>query len=185
MYVKRKVKWKCVLSWIDTSIVALEILYGTDIIKMNSNLEMKERLSKFMMLGLIIIGLFGCAPNTVTKQAIEDYKTAYPKISIGDARGHVLAILESSQQVIPLHLKKRPERYLSYGEQVEIHFIRTGLESGISNQDDDYTPYVFKNDLLVSVGWTYVSKTEFLNKSREAISAGGVRQEQDVVGDRR
>ena len=39
--------------------------------------------------------------------------------------------------------------------------------------------YVFKNDVLVSIGWTYVSKTEFLNKSREAISAGGVKQDQD------
>ena len=121
----------------------------------------------------------------VTKQAVEDYKTAYSKISIGDARGHVLGILDTSQQGIPLRFRKRPERYLSYGEQVEIHFVRTGLESGISNHDDDYTPFVFKNDVLVSIGWTYVSKTEFLNKSREAISAGGVKQDQDVVGDRR
>jgi hypothetical protein len=59
------------------------------------------------------------------------------------------------------------------------------LDSGGSNYDDDFTPYVFKNDVLVSVGWTYVSKTEFLYKAREAISAGGVKQDQDVVGDRR
>ena len=52
----------------------------------------------------------------------------------------MLAILDTSQQVIPLRFKKRSERYLSYGEQVEIHFVRTGLESGISNHDDDYTP---------------------------------------------
>ena len=51
----------------------------------------------------------------------------------------MLAILDTSQEVIPLRFKKRPERYLSYGEQVEIHFVRTGLESGISNHDDDYT----------------------------------------------
>ena len=162
-----------------------ENFYGTDIINMLFKTKTKTRSFKLVTLAIVIFGLFGCAPNTVTMKAVEDYEKAYSKISIGDARGHVLAILDSSQQVIPLRFKKRPERYLSYGEQVEIHFVRTGLESGISNHDDDYTPYVFKNDVLVSVGWTYVSKTEFLNKSLEAISAGGVKQDQDVVGDRR
>ena len=152
---------------------------------MLANTKMKDRSSKLVALAIVMVSLFGCAPNMATKQAVEDYKTAYSKISIGDARGHVLDILDTSQQAIPLRFRKRPERYLSYGEQVEIHFVRTGLESGISNHDDDYTPYVFKNNVLVSIGWTYVSKTEFLNKSREAISAGGVKQDQDVVGDRR
>ena len=165
--------------------MTLENFHGTDIINMRSKTKTKIRSFKLVTLAIVIFGLFGCAPNMVTMKAVEDYEKAYSKISIGDARGHVLAILDTSQQVIPLRFKKRSERYLSYGEQVEIHFVRTGLESGISNHDDDYTPYVFKNDVLVSIGWTYVSKTEFLNKSREAISAGGVKQDQDVVGDRR
>lgn len=168
--------------------MTLENFYGTDIIKMRAKTKMKNRLFEVVTLAILMVGLHGCAPNTVTEQAVqavEEYDKAYSKISIGDARGHVLAILDISQQVIPLRFKKRPERYLSYGEQVEIHFVRTGFESGISNDDDDYTPYVFKNGVLVSIGWTYVSKTEFLSKSREAISAGGVKQDQDVVGDRR
>ena len=165
--------------------MTLENLYGTDIISMSFKTKTKNRSFDLLTLTIVMVGLFGCAPNTVTEQAIDDYEKAYSKISIGDARVHVLAILDTNQQVIPLRFKKRPERYLSYGEQVEIHFVRTGLKSGISNHDDDYTPYVFKNDVLVSIGWTYVSKTEFLNKSREAISAGGVKQDQDVVGDRR
>ena len=74
---------------------------------------------------------------------------------------------------------------MSYGEQVEIHFVRTALTSGVENADDDFTPYVFKNDVLVSVGWTYVSKTDFLNKAKEAISAGGVKQDRNVFGVRR
>ncbi|MDA9006857.1 hypothetical protein N9J36_04490 [Litoricola sp.] len=74
---------------------------------------------------------------------------------------------------------------MSYGVQVEIHFIRTDLASGMGNADEDFTPYLFKNDVLVSVGWRYVSKTEFLEKAREAMSADGVKADQDVVGDRR
>ena len=46
-------------------------------------------------------------------------------------------------------------------------------------------PMSFKNDVLVSVGWTYVSKTDFLDKAKEAISAGGVKQDRNVFGVRR
>jgi hypothetical protein len=55
----------------------------------------------------------------------------------------------------------------------------------MANADEDFTPYLFKNDVLVSVGWRYVSKTAFLEKAREAMSAGGVKADQNVVGDRR
>ena len=142
---------------------------------------------KFGIVALVVsvLSVAGCASNPVTQKAVADYKSVASQISIGDAREHVLAILQTNQQVIPSHFKRQPERYLSYGEQVEIHFIRTRLDPGGSNSDDDFTPYVFKNDVLVSVGWTYVSKTDFLDKAREAISAGGVKQDQDVVGDRR
>ena len=131
------------------------------------------------------LSLVGCAPSLVTQQAVADYQTVASKVSIGDAKEYVLSALDSSQGVIPAHFKKQPERYLSYGVPVEIHFMRTDLASGMANEDADFTPYLFKNDLLVSIGWRYVSKTEFLKKSREAMSAGGVKADQDVVGDRR
>ena len=147
--------------------------------------QLKNHTSRTIAVLATAISLAGCAPNPVTQKAVAEYQSVASQISIGDARDYALAILQTNQQVIPSHFKRRPERYLSYGEQVEIHFVRSGLDSGDSNNDDDFTPYVFKNDVLVSVGWTYVSKTDFLDKAREAISAGGVRQDQDVVGDRR
>ena len=147
--------------------------------------QLKNQTRRTIAVLATAISLAGCAPNPVTQKAVADYKTVASQISIGDTRDYALAILQTNQQVIPSHFKRRPERYFSYGDQVEIHFIRTGLDSGSSNNDDDFTPYVFKNDVLVSVGWNYVSKTDFLDKAREAISAGGVRQDQDVVGDRR
>jgi len=152
---------------------------------MNQLFQMTYHKFGTIALMVSVLSVAGCAPNPVTQQAVADYKSVASQISIGDAREHVLATLQTNQQIIPSQFKRRPERYLSYGEQVEIHFVRTGLDSGGSNSDDDFTPYVFKNDVLVSVGWTYVSKTDFLDKAREAISAGGVKQDQDVVGDRR
>ena len=88
--------------------MTLENFHGTDIINMRSKTKTKTRSFKLVTLAIVIFGLFGCAPNTVTMKAVEDYEKAYSKISIGDARGHVLAILDTSQQVIPLRFKKRP-----------------------------------------------------------------------------
>jgi hypothetical protein len=152
---------------------------------MKTLFQLKNHTSRIIAVLATAISLAGCAPNPAIQKAVAEYQSVASQISIGDARDYTLAILQTNQQVIPLHFKRRPERYLSYGEQVEIHFVRSRLDSGDSNDDDDFTPYVFKNDVLVSVGWTYVSKTDFLDKAREAISAGGVKQDQDVVGDRR
>jgi hypothetical protein len=170
---------------VDEAAAPLEIKNGTDIKTMIKPIQRIYSFLNLVSLVAVIGGLIGCAPNSVTQNAVASYKSVTSQISIGDQRDYVLAILQTNQQRIPAHFRRSPERYLSYGDQVEIHFVRTGLDSSGSNYDDDFTPYVFKNDVLVSVGWTYVSKTEFLDKAREAISAGGVKQDQDVVGDRR
>ena len=76
------------------------------------------------------VSVVGCAPTAVTQQAVTDYQTVASQISIGDAKEYVLGALHTSQQAIPAQFKRPSEQYLSYGEQVEIHFVRTALVSG-------------------------------------------------------
>jgi hypothetical protein len=162
-----------------------ELEISTDRKSMNRSMILKQSLLRHLLIIMVGFGLAGCVPSLVTQQAVADYQTVASNVSIGDAKEHVLSILKTNQDVIPAQFKKRPERYLSYGVPVEIHFMRTDLESGLSSDDDDFTPYVFKNDVLVSVGWRYVSKAEFLDKAREAMSAAGAKADEDIVGDRR
>ena len=138
-----------------------------------------------ILLLVVGFGAAGCAPSMMTQRAVENYPVVAKTVSIGDAKEYVLSILQSNQDLIPAHFRKRHEQYVSYGETVEIYFARTDLASGIANSDEDFTPYLFRNDILVSIGWRYVSKTDFLEKVREAMSAGGARADLDVVGDRR
>ena len=165
--------------------ITLEIGGCTDINLMHQLIPRYCDLSRLMAVIAACVSVVGCAPTVVTQQAVTDYQTVASQISIGDAKEYVLSAIHTSQQAIPAQFKKPSEQYLSYGEQVEIHFVRTALTSGLENADDDFTPYVFKNDVLVSVGWTYVSKTDFLDKAKEAISAGGVKQDRNVFGVRR
>lgn len=134
---------------------------------------------------LMALYLQGCVSDKLVDQLATNYESVAPQIAIGDAKTHVLGLLKASQNIVPSSYKKKPERYLSYGEPLEIHFVRTSLHSGGDNADEDFTPYVFRNEVLVSVGWRYVSKSEFHDKSLEAISAGGVKPDQDVLGDNR
>lgn len=166
-------------------LITLEIGGRTDIGIMHQWIRRYCDLTQLMAVIAACVSIVGCAPTVVTQQAVTDYQTVASQISIGDAKEYVLSALHTSQQAIPAQFKKPSEQYLSYGEQVEIHFFRTTLTSGVENADDDFTPYVFKNDVLVSVGWTYVSKTDFLDKAKEAISAGGVKQDRNVFGVRR
>ena len=170
---------------VDIVMITIEIGGCTDITPMHQWIRRYCDLTRLMAVIVACVSVIGCAPTAVTQQAVNDYQTVASKISIGDAKQYVLSALHTSQQAISAQFKKPSEQYLSYGEQVEIHFVRTALTSGVENADDDFTPYVFKNDVLVSVGWTYVSKTEFLNKAKEAISAGGVKQDRNVFGVRR
>ena len=170
---------------INVVMTTLEIRGCTDIITMHQWIRRHCDLTRLMAVIAVCVSVVGCAPTAVTQQAVTDYQTVASQISIGDAKDYVLSALHTSQQAIPVHFKKPSEQYLSYGERVEIHFVRTALTSGVGNADDDFTPYVFKNNVLVSVGWTYVSKTEFLDKAKEAISAGGVKQDRNVFGVRR
>ena len=170
---------------VNVVMIPIEIESCTDITPMHQWIRRHCDLTGLMAVIVACVSVVGCAPTAVTQQAVTDYQAVASKLSIGDAKKYVLGALHSSQQAIPAQFKKPSEQYLSYGEQVEIHFVRTALTSGVENADDDFTPYVFKNDVLVSVGWTYVSKTDFLNKAKEAISAGGVKQDRNVFGVRR
>lgn len=170
---------------VNVVMITLEIGGCTDISFMHHLIQRYCGLSRLMAVIAACVSVVGCVPTAVTQQAVTDYQTVASQISIGDAKEYVLSAIYTSQQAIPAQFKKPSEQYLSYGEQVEIHFVRTALTSGVENADDDFTPYVFKNDVLVSVGWTYVSKTDFLDKAKEAISAGGVKQDRNVFGVRR
>ena len=171
------------ISYVET-FSAIEKRNVTDTNSMNLFTILKQLLLRPLFFVVMGLSHVGCTPSLIRQQIVADFPTVAETASIGDDKEYVLSILKPSQALIPEHFKKRPESYLSYGVPVEIHFMRTDLSSGISNDDEDFTPYLFKNDVLVSIGWRYVSKTEFLNKAREAMSAGGVRADQDVVGNR-
>ena len=132
---------------------------------------MRLRLNLFVV--IVITFIFnGCVPISSMHSAVLEYKIIAPKISIGDDKEYVLSMLIPSQASIPRQMQRKPEKFMNYGEAVDIYFLRTEINSGDLNSDDDFTPYVFKKGILSFVGWRYVSRSRYHGQALEAMSAG-------------
>ena len=91
---------------VDVAVAPLEIRTGTDIKAMNQPIQRTYSFLNLLSLVAVIFGLIGCAPNSVTQNAVASYKSVTSQISIGDQRDYVLAILEKNQQGIPAYFKR-------------------------------------------------------------------------------
>ena len=137
----------------------------------------------FFFAMLIALVGSGCVPTSSMQSSVLEYKIIAPKILIGDDKEYVLSMLIPSQANIPIWMQRKSEKYVNYGEAVDIYFLRTGLKSGELNSDDDFTPYVFKKDILSFVGWRYVSRSEYHGKALEAMSAGNSSSRRNLLVD--
>lgn len=107
---------------------------------------------------IFIISIFffsGCARVEVEK-SITSYKKVAHKIELGDSKEKVLSILLPTQKNIPSHAKKESEKYIKNNNLYEVFFVRSSIHADGLTTDDEFTPYVFKDNKLVAIGWSYL-----------------------------
>jgi hypothetical protein len=99
--------------------------------------------------------LTGC--DSKLKTAIASYHNVAPQIELGQPKDHVLAILNPTQQDLPLRQRKAPEQFINKdGVRVEIFFFRSHtFHNGILT-DDEFAPYIFHDGKLHAIGWTAI-----------------------------
>lgn len=82
------------------------------------------------------------------------YREAAASIELGDGKEEVLGVLMPTQAGIDARGKRAPESHVRPdGVRVEIHYFRCNVQPDGRVDKDDYAPYVFNDDNLVSVGW--------------------------------
>ena len=97
---------------------------------------------------------------------LEHYDYNAPKIRIGDSKEAVLQALlqkqvqydESSMDWLLIRdvvskLTKEPRFYLDNGILVEIHYFRSSWFQDGRVTDNEFTPYIFRDGVLTSIGW--------------------------------
>jgi hypothetical protein len=108
------------------------------------------------VIGAAIVGAHAYS-NYETRKSLGKTVTAYEEaaqsVQIGDSKQRVLALLEPTQSPLKAKLRREPHRYERRGAAIEIHYFRSGWYVDGKTTDDEFTPYVFKDGKLVSIGW--------------------------------
>jgi hypothetical protein len=86
---------------------------------------------------------------------IVSYNQASRSVELGDSKEKVLRILEPTQIGIGAMGRREPERYIDEnGNKIGIHFFRSRIRIGEPANNEDFTPYLFKDGQLVAIGWS-------------------------------
>ncbi len=113
-------------------------------------------LQAFLLVSLLGLSASSCAP---LMDAVSNYQSLAHQVSIGDSKEKALRILLPTQDNVG-SFKRAPEMFTVDNDrggksQVEIYYFLSSLQPPYEiATDDEYTPYVFKDGVLSSVGWT-------------------------------
>ena len=109
-------------------------------------------IQKHLLLGVLLTATTGCSTVAIDMAAREHNK-ASQSISLGAQKSQVLAILLPTQQLVGARYSKEPDKFLQDGKTIEIYYMRSGRQADGLTTDDEFTPYVFQDDVLIAIGW--------------------------------
>jgi len=113
-------------------------------------------MKKTLVITIIGVALTGCGPAAYIDQATAKYDAVENQVKLGDSKDKVLAILLPTQESVPRNNRKKSDKYMKDGVAVEIYYMRTGRQPDGITTDDEFTPYLFNDDILVGIGWEVI-----------------------------
>lgn len=88
--------------------------------------------------------------------AMAHFRQEVGKIRIGDSKDSVLSVLSPTQSRLRSEWQKPPQSYDEGGDLLDICYIRTNVVPDGSVTDDEFTPFIFRDGVLVSIGWRMI-----------------------------
>jgi hypothetical protein len=141
---------------------------------------MVSRLIRLLSCSLAAAQFGGCALEEASQkytasridEAISRYRAEAAKVKIGDSKDAVLARLQPTQFELQSNEIKGPQAFpiqaADGGESlVEVHFFRSARhadeapDAGGHALDDNFTPYIFTDDVLTGIGWNALYALRF------------------------
>ena len=110
--------------------------------------------------------LAACASNQSITAAISAYQQQAEKVSLGQTKEEVLALLQPTQMHLRSQSIKAAETYIDNDRLKEIVFFRSRTFADGILTDDEFTPYVFEDGVLVAIGWTAIGGPKTQAQSR-------------------
>jgi len=120
----------------------------------------------FLAFSLIAVGC-GTVAYEVDR-TIDQYEAVRGQIHLGDLKEPVLALLEPTQVNLKPKWKKSPDIYLEDSVTVEVYYFRSGRQPDGLVTDDEFTPYIFHDGVLVGIGWVMLGGPKSQGTARPA-----------------
>lgn len=102
-----------------------------------------------------VLMLAGCASNGINK-SIKEHEAVRSFVELGQSKEQVLTVLARAQRDLQPRYGKPPESYMYDGKKREVYFLRSRSFNDGLVTDDEFTPYVFEDNVLVAIGWTAI-----------------------------
>ena len=129
----------------------------------------------------IALGLFltSCVSNSSAPRAFEE---AVTNVYIGMTKAEFESVMHEVNEKTKTRAKRRSEAYQRAGSLYEISYVRSGWVADGAMTDDEYTPYLFQDGVLVGFGWAAVGgrKTDSANVASQRIEVK-VEREKDFT----
>ena len=103
-----------------------------------------------LLLTVFAISLSGCEG---VSSSIRKYYAVADQVQLGDSKEKVFEILMPTQERLPFDEMKPADSYMEGKDFMEIHYFRSGRQPDNLTTDDEFTPYIFKNGVLIAIGW--------------------------------
>ena len=113
------------------------------------------RLQRVTALALLLL-LGACAGPGTISGAIRAYEAVAPQVALGQSKAEVLAILQPTQAELSSRQTKPSESFMEEEVLKEVYFFRSRSFNDGLVTDDEFTPYVFEDGVLVAIGWTAI-----------------------------
>ncbi len=115
----------------------------------------QRRLQLALLLCLSVF-LAACAGPGSIGGAIKAYEAVAPQVKLGQSKAEVLAILQPTQAELSTRQTKASETFMEGDVLKEVYFFRSRSFNDGLVTDDEFTPYVFEDGVLVAIGWTAI-----------------------------
>jgi len=103
-----------------------------------------------LLLTVLAVIFSGCEG---VHSSIKKYYAVAGQVQLGDSKERVFQILMPTQEKLPYDEMKFPDSYMEGNDLMEIHYFRSGRQPDNLTTDDEFTPYIFKNEILIAIGW--------------------------------
>ena len=103
-----------------------------------------------ILLAVLAISFSGCEG---VNSSIKKYYAVAGQVQLGDSKEKVFGILMPTQEELPFDEMKSLDSYMEGNDFMEIHYFRSGKQPDNLTTDDEFTPYIFKNGVLIAIGW--------------------------------